>query len=248
LPSDLPGLALWLEATSALCTRDATEEVSRCADQSRNGNDAVQPESLRQPTFVPESSHDHATLRFDNDPSTLLVADHESLHFGGSDFSYLVVARWRNSPQAVSGYSGYGILLAKQYQWHPYFGVALYANFPSPGRPGDLPAMRRFAAQLEVVEAVALSYSNQLNDDIFRLYAARRVGSDLQLYVNGTLEGRSVITGQVNVDALNEPLVLGGNWSQPLRGDISEVVVIGGALSDGEFKALQRGLIAKYEL
>jgi hypothetical protein len=108
--------------------------------------------------------------------------------------------------------------------------------------------MRRFAAQLQVVETVAFSYSNELNDNVFRLYVARRLGTDLELFINGILEGRSVITGQPNVDTLNEPLVIGGYHVQPLRGDVSELVVIGGALSDGEFHALQRGLMAKYEL
>jgi hypothetical protein len=74
------------------------------------------------------------------------------------------------------------------------------------------------------------------------------VGTDLELYINGALEGRTVITGQANVDALNEPLVLGGYDVQPLRGDISELIVIGGALTDTELQALQRGLMAKYEL
>jgi hypothetical protein len=246
VPSNIAGLALWLEATNSLCERDGMDEVSRCFDQSGHSNNATQSDSAQQPTFITTTPTGHPSLRFDDDPSTLLVANSDSLHFGEGDFTYLAVARWSNEEALdLPSYGGYGILLAKQYKWGPrYEGLALYANYPAGGQP----SMRRFAAQLEAVENVVLSASNHLNDDVFRLYVARRVGADLQLYIDGASEGHTVITGVVNADALNEALNIGGYPGNPLRGDISELVVIGGSLTDAQLAALQRGLIAKYQL
>lgn len=247
-PSQIDGLTLWLEASEELCRRDANDQVESCSDQSSHANDAVQLDSQRRPTFVAKGSNGRPTLRFDDDPSALIVADNASLRFGTGDFAYLAVASWHNEEFEIDGYAGYGLVVAKQYKVSPYDGVVLYANFPSDGGPGSLPSMRRFAAQIEVVENVAISATNHVNDDTFRLYSARRVGGELQIYINGSLEGRTVIDGDGNVDAVGEDLVIGGYPGSPLRGEISEVVVIGGPLSDDDFAALQRGLLEKYAL
>lgn len=244
-PSEFAGLVLWLPVTAASCSRNEEDEVSHCQDLSGYGNDAVQSETFAAPTFIPETLTGHPTLRFDDEPSQLVVADDSSLQFGEGDFTWLVVARWRNHAVPSEGYTGYGLLVTKQYRYWPYSGIAMYANFPS---PYNQPSMRRLGVQLEAVETVALSNSHRLNDDAFRLYVARRVGSTLEARINGNAESRTPILGPANIDAVSQPLIVGGYLGSPLRGDVSEMVILAGSVDEEDLVRLERALMEKHSL
>ena len=92
-----------------------------------------------------------------------------------------------------------------------------------------------------------MSYANNLNDDMFRVYAAQRIGAMLQLSVNGTLQALAP-TGKLNVSAIDSPLTIGGYDGAPLRGDIAEIVMIAGPMQDGSLSRLERHLLDKYGL
>ena len=244
-PSEFAGLVLWLAVTSGSCSRNEEDQVSHCQDLSGYANHAVQSNTFAPPTFVAHTLTGHPTLRFDDEPSQLVVADDSSLQFGEGDFTCLVVARWRNQAEHREGYGGYGLLVTKQYRDWPFRGIAMYANFPS---PYDQPSMRRLAVQLEAVEAVAISNSNHLNDDAFRLYVARRVGSTVEARINGNAESRTPILNPANIDAVSQPLIIGGYLGTPLRGDVSEVVILAGSVDDDDLVRLERALMEKHAL
>ena len=65
-PAPIPtaGLQLWLKADAGVTLNGLT--VSKWADQSGNGNDAIQLDSPRQPLFVNDGLNGKPTIRFDS--------------------------------------------------------------------------------------------------------------------------------------------------------------------------------------
>ncbi len=244
-PGDLEGLALWLEVSTDTCVRDAQDQVSSCADLSGNANHAAQADAALQPTFIAANLPSRPALRFDDEPSILLIADSPTLRFGEGDCTFMLVGRWRNDHLPTATYAGAGVMLAKQNQTFPYEGMVFFANYQS---LYGAPSMRRLGIQLALGGTLALSASGNLNDDVFRLYVARRVGQDLEVRINGAFEGRTRINEPTSIDGAGQPLILGGQVGYQLRGDISELVVIGGALPESDLVRLENGLRTKHGL
>jgi hypothetical protein len=261
LPSDVDGVAFWLSAEA--CLAGTNQRVGTCIDQSGNDNDAAQSDPELQPGYLPQAANGHAAIAFDGagapeDPyalSNLIVPDSPSLHFGTEDFAVLVVARWHNDPQAdyvvnnglaTVHYAGYGGLLEKTDYFFPYRGLALFANYPS----GNLmvPGVRRLALQLEIGASVLFSYQNKLNDDVWRLHSARRVGGDkIGVRSNGGMEAWTQVD-VVDVSAAPRPLRFGGQVGSPFRGELAEVVIVKGPLPEETLRGLEQGLMLKYDL
>jgi hypothetical protein len=67
--ADMPlgELALWLKADAGVTQRGVTALISFWADQSGNGNDAVQSTPANQPMWVPEVAGDRPVVRFDGE-------------------------------------------------------------------------------------------------------------------------------------------------------------------------------------
>ncbi len=78
-PGDISGLQLWLRSDAGL-TYDS-QGVSRWADQSGNGNDAVQDDADRRPALVAHGLGNHPALRFDGDDDFLAI---QNLSYTGS--------------------------------------------------------------------------------------------------------------------------------------------------------------------
>jgi hypothetical protein len=245
LPSDFEGLALWLEATDDSCNYDEFDQVSLWSDGSGNANHAAQPSLTAQPTLLRSVLNGRGVLHFDDEPSTLSVPDSPSLRFAQGDFAYLFVMRWSNDHTPTQTYTGAGSVLAKVIAPYPYTGVAFFANQQS---VYGAPAMRRFALQMELGGPLALSYRDHLNDDVFRLYCARRVGSDVELRINGDFDARVELVDPLDVDAYGSSMSIGGWAGNQFRGDIAEIVVVGGSTSPQDFARLERGLMNKYAL
>lgn len=258
-PADFERLALWLDATAEDCSIDSKQKVVQWLDHSGNGNDANADPQFAMPTFTQGVVNGHAALHFlaqlnnnlPDEPSLLVVRDSNSLQFGNEDFAYLVVARNNNSvqPRAVGlapTYIGSGVLLSKQDSFLPYRGVALLCNYPS--NITGSPAYSRFGIQLEAGGALTLSYSDQLNDSLFRLYVARRSGADLAVRINGAAEGVSRVASDLDASAARRNLLIGGVSTQPFVGDIAELAVIRGHVADPDLAAIERYFLGKYAL
>jgi len=245
-PGAFDNLALWLEASDSSCSLGADNRVSWCRDLSGKGNHAFQSDPLLKPKYGAALVNGRPALTFDGEPSVMIVADHASLQFGSDEFMYLVVARWRNEAEPSAAYGGYGSLLAKVEAASPYRGVALLANYPAVFP--DLPALRRFAVQLEASGGLVLSYSNYLNDDAFRVYAARRVGERLEMRINGEVQAATQIAIELDVSAKGQALWIGGPKGQQLRGDIAEIIALKGAIGEVGLDRLESHLLRKFGL
>ncbi len=261
-PADFEGLVLWLRASS--CLADGESRVGNCPDASGKGNDANQLDAALRPLLVPDALNARAVLHFDGgdaEPtkfaaSSLRVEDSSSLQLGIDDFSIVIVARWNNDAAAsytiegnvaVVHYGGYGGIFQKVQTASPYRGISLFANYPL-GNVG-VPSLRRFVAQLEFATSLTLSYSANLNDNVYRVYGARRYDHDkLEVTINGNPEGLSQVTKDIDASASFQPIFLGGATGQPFRGDIAEVVMLRGAVAFEQLRGLELGLMAKYDL
>jgi hypothetical protein len=254
-PSTFPGLSLWLEASETSCGGGIGSsggagagglEPFRCLDASGHGNDAVETEN-DVPALVDDVINGHAVLRFTADPTALSVADAESLRLGQDPFAILLVARWHNSEVPVPGYGGAGFILVKTSQFNPFPGIVLWANYPQIF--SDQPAMTRLAAQLEQGSAFALSASNHLNDDEFRVYVVRRrTPTEVEIRINGRSDAKAQISADLDVSAIDQPLIVGGYHGAAFAGDLAELAIIAGQISDDEQERLERFFLDKYRL
>ncbi|HVY26894.1 MAG TPA: hypothetical protein VHB79_10090 [Polyangiaceae bacterium] len=249
-PSAFAGLVLWLEAST--CS-DSSEGGAggtgpfRCPDASGHGNDALQTDPLSAPLRVEDVINGHTALRLQGNPSSLVVDDSESLHFGVAPFSMVIVARWNNNEKPSGNYNGTAFLIHKTSNFYPFAGIAVWANYPQIF--GGVPAMTRFAAQLEQGTAFALGASNHLNDNQFRVYVVRRTtASEMELRIDGRSEARAQIPPGVNTSAEGQPMIIGGLENYAVAGDLAELVVIAGTVADGEQESLERFLLQKYGL
>ncbi|MES1183187.1 MAG: hypothetical protein ABUL60_05200 [Myxococcales bacterium] len=254
-PSAFGELALWLEASADAVSRDANERVLRWADRTSNGNDASERPPYQSPTFVEAAINGHAALRFVPvlgaggvlDPSALMVADSQSLRFGTEDFTYVLVMRWSNDQNPDQPhYSGFGVILGKQSSASGFPGVLLLANYPS--FFSNVNAATRFGIQLALGGAFAVSYHDGLNEGPFRVYVARRSGSDVTLHVNHAVEGGTALAANFDASATGQPMFIGGDASTPLRGDIAEIISLKGTTRDADLERLVDYLMRKYQL
>ncbi|HKY35027.1 MAG TPA: hypothetical protein VJN18_03740 [Polyangiaceae bacterium] len=252
-PSAIEGLTLWLTAGKEWCSEVANHEVTSWTDRSSHHNDAKERRGVARPKYLEITLTGHPSLRFEAAPSNLVVPDHRSLRFGEGDFAYVVVARLRNDPQPAYDahgeviYAGSGSILSKLEAPAPHRGIAMFANYPTPDHGSQ--AYRRLAVQLSLGGVLTLSYTDRVNDDVFRVYTARRkAGSDIEIRINGEPEGRSMISGALDVSAEGSDLLIGGWGIQPFAGDISEIVALRGSIDDRQLAGLERGLLEKYRL
>ncbi len=259
LPSDFARLGLWLEADETHCLRDATDHVVQWGDQAEDAQNPANAVNERMPLFVAGVQAGHAVVHFEahtvapnaaEEPSLLVLADQGSLQLGSEDFAYVAVARWSNPlVRRLDGanplYEGVGTLLRKQEKFG-LKGVSLMANYVNDSSQGL--ALSRFAVDLGLDNGLALSSSIHLNNDVFRVVVARRVDAELSVRINGVKEGATQIEDDLELGAIGEDLYLGGVSARPFVGDIAEIVLIRGKLSDFSLTALERQLLRKYEL
>lgn len=245
---EIPGLAIWIAGSDCLHEGGF---IYRCVDQSGAGNDAFPPTSNTGPRLSRGLMGSHDVISFGEDPERegepprLLVNDDPSLHFGTGDFTVVLAARWRNDPLTLD-FAAYGALLSKTEWNRPYKGLALFANYPTPYQ--EPPAYQRFVAQLDLGDQVLMSKSNYLNDDRYRVYVVRRVGIDLELRINGMGSGTLTTRPDYDISAEGSPITIGGGYGQELRGDLLEIVVINGPMSDSLLEGVERSLMVKYDL
>jgi hypothetical protein len=233
------GLSLWLDAAQGV-TADGAGLVSKWADQSGNGNDAVQANAKVQPLQVAQGINNKPSIRFTTNPNSppfpnMSVPDAPSLQLGTGDFYIASVVRWSNGNGAL------GMIVSKQNVANPFAGYAMYMNFPSAGHAGG---------QLDANTNVGSTLAS-LNDNTPRQYAFVRSGGTASIRVNGASDGTLANTN-VTSDATGVALSIGGlttgNGLHPLAGDIAELIIVKGSITTNNRDAIESYLKAKYGL
>ncbi len=227
-PSQLTGLVLWLSANQGV-TMGANASVTAWADQSGKKNNAAPGTTL--PIFIDQIANGQPAVRFDGAATYMQLADGPSFQFATGDFTVEVV-------DAVRG-SGIASLFGKTVQTTPFTGPVLFANFSS----------TKLGAQVDS-NHTATGTTTGLNDGNFHLFGMRRDSGTLEVRVNGLAEGNDPGTGTIDVSATGSAPTIGGQAKlvQMLNGDIAEVIIVKGTLSDADLKSLETYLKSKYSL
>jgi hypothetical protein len=239
-----------LKASTEFAVLDADDGLELWLDKSGNDNNAEPADPTRRPRPVYSTDDALSAVAFGDQGATLIVRDSDSLRFGVDDFSCLIVARWRNSVMPAINYVGYAAIIAKAEDSFPYRGISLFANYPT---SSYFPAWPRFAFQLGLAETLVLSRDNNVNDNVMRLYVARRSGNVVEIRINGELEATSEIYSApsslpLNVSAIGQNLMIGGYDGGALDGDIAEIVLIRGSIDQQDLQQLESGLMQEHSL
>jgi glucose/arabinose dehydrogenase/PKD repeat protein len=185
---------------------------STLEDLSGNGNRGT----LAGPTWA-DAGRFGGALSFDGINDTVDVADADSLDLT----SALTLEAWVKT----TGGSSWRTVVLKERPGD--LAYALYARFSNGGPAGQVD----FAASTAKAQGSAL-----VPADTWTHLATTYDGSNLRLYVNGTLAATTAATGGVVTSA--SPLRIGGNaiWGEYLGGVIDEVRVYNRALSQAEIQ------------
>jgi hypothetical protein len=229
----LPGLVVWLDAADA-----PQGYVQAWRDRSPAGNDARQPEPAYRPVRADGAIGGFPAVRFDGRRTLLEIADAPSLEWAFDDYAVLVVARF-----SVSLGTTYQMLFQKVTTTAPWDGPSLYVN-------GAKPSQGTTATAQMSQYAFATTAHDRL-DDAPHVFVSRRVGPNLEVRVDGTPEGATVLATPIDVSAPRRPVQIGQNGDhrpgfQALEGDVAEVVAVRGVLPDDQLRAVECYLTVKY--
>ena len=235
----LPGLSLWLNASVGV-TADGSENVTKWADQSGNGNDATQGASEpTQPTLVATATNNLPAVHFEGG-AHVEMADSTSLQMGTGDFSLSLVMR--HTTTTTNG--NYGLVFAKQALVTGYPGIAVFV---------DIPQATTFYGQV-VINDFAATTTSGLNNNAPHIFGFRRVGATITTRLDGVDDGSSTSdAAAIDCTATGVPVRIGAGGEgasagQQLKGDISEVVLLKGTTTSQNLDALEGYLKKRYGL
>ncbi len=222
--SEISGLQLWLRADSV--AKDENDKVSRWYDLSPNNYEILQSNTTNQPTYISEGLNERPVIRFNGSSSYLNGGD--ILDLGTESWNIFIVGK--GSSYAVS--------------------KSIYGS-----------ANSRYAVQLNKMQYIdnlqrTVTYigSEPINS-LYELYSVNinRDSSSNYLYYNGELIGTQPISSTYNMNSSFYFLVGGYNSSNgtiPPRlyfnGDLAEILMISGELSDEQSGSVHNYLAQKY--
>jgi hypothetical protein len=239
-PSSLPGLALWLDGTSGLSMAPAGV-VWR--DRSGNQNDGTSVDGGA--TVGSSAIGGHSAAHFDGN-GYLSVADSPSLQFGTGDYFIAIVARHTTE---TTGTWGYGILFTKQLSDYPFVGPVISANGALTGGY-SIPCLLTETEYAKWIYTVGSGYNRgqPFLVTVHRATSAGQTTLSIRANADDDVEATNSIF-EADVSAAHSPLYLGGTPSgQNLVGDIAEIVVVKGPISDVDRSNAERYLMTKYAL
>jgi hypothetical protein len=250
-PAALTGLVLWLDPTQGLALGDGGPDatVVSWADRSGKNNNAT---SAGNASILDAAINGLPALHFPGG-GYATVADNASLQFGTGDYTIAVVLR--HTTPADAGW-GYGCIISKQLAFPPpWVGPSLWAN----GETQTGALLAQLAYHQAFVTSGGTNYNNgqpfyvleqRVNPAADAGAGADAASATLGLRVNGADAGAVVGAPYgIDVSAVGAKAYLGGTTqSQNLVGDIAEVVVVKGSMSDADTAALEAYFKSKYGL
>jgi hypothetical protein len=231
-------LALWLDSDRDVTTTACTPSpcVTKWADQSGNGNDAVlDTQRASAPSWVASLYSGHGAVRFDGNTTSLTIADVASLRLGTA-CTVLAVAAEQNASHEGAFYNKTSLV-------GPYTGIALWGSYTPNLAHGTA------ATQVDINQFVTTA-GGGLDDGKLRVFAAMFDGVALSLSVDRGVAASTPVTLTEPLGAPGTPAYIGGNpaGNQVLVGDIAEVILLTKALDSGEWAKMYAYIDAKYGL
>ena len=237
-PSLLPQTVLWLDAAKGFRVTD-NPPSAEWLDQSGNQNHARQTMATSIPAFTPDAVGRLPTITFDGQKTFLKVDDAPSLRFGTGDYAVVVIARSTNRSVEHEP-----IFFHKREGADPNRGHALYLHTLLGQSGGQIVAQDDLNRRATSTRAY--------NDGRFHLFVMRRAGTTLTLRIDAETIGWAAEAPSVNVDAPGRALMIGDQGydpgTQPLDGDVAELIAVRGPVRDQQLMELEAGLMLKYGL
>jgi hypothetical protein len=234
-------LVVWLDASTETAYQPGAQ-MSAWTDRSGHTNHARQPTAAMRPVFSVGAINGRPAVTFNGVDASFLIDDSNSLHFGTEDFVVMVVAR-------AALIRSNAVLIAKTEGVMPFRGLALYLNSSKPDT-SQKPA-------IQVDSMWAARATNSYGDNDAHLFGGRQTSlgrNALDIRVDGAAEG-VIVAPRVDISTLGWYTVIGNHRTNNsstgfvgLAGDIAEVVMIRGTVSDGELNALEVYLMSRYGL
>ena len=226
-------LKLWLKGDTGVIT-DTENFVTEWQDQSGNNNHAVQTDPASTPAIG--DINGEPSVRFDGAdtfPDFLEINPADSLAITG-DIATFAVARFDDfaTYRAVWGQTAVNVPRPNDWYLQPNSGRPVF--FRGAGTPpGQNP---------NVVAAGGVPVNAPL------LLGVQQSGTTLTHYLNGRPFGSGQIT--LTPEYLGDPLRIGSrnDLVTKMRGDIAELMIFDGALSDEELIEVRRYLGTKYNI
>jgi len=218
------GLALWMRADQGVTWNGST--VSQWSDITGNGNNAVQSEVSRRPTFITSALNGKPALRFNGANSNYLsVPNNASINL--TQFTVIAVAKQSTS-------ASYGFLARK------------LATSDATLNQYGLLFMNSTGARTQAGAQTAVGYS-AIPLDTYAIMSGSYDLNTVRTWVNGGLVASTAYTGGITTSSL--PLTIGGDGStMGLRGDMAELLIFNRALSDMERKEVELYLYQRYAI
>jgi hypothetical protein len=235
-PRSLSGLTLWLDARAGVIT-DVQGRVERWEDQSGKGNHALQGVAASRPILVPGSSGGRQAVAFGAGGASgvqLEIPDNDALRLGVGDFAVWIVHRLDSPAPAHFLFKAAGI--------RPFVGLWMAANGFHQGR---------LFVQMRWLDLCLFTSERTYADKKWRLFGARRsAGTAVELRLDGARAETAQIE-EIDISAPGANLTIGGapnDRSWQLHGEIAEIVMVSGALTEADRRALERYLLDKHGL
>ncbi len=217
-------LKLWLKADAGTSTTTDGQPVSKWADQSGNGNNATQPTTSNEPTYVASSLNGKPALHFTSTNASYLILPTDSvLGIQNSDYEIFIVARTDSS--AISFLISSGNV--ENFEMH--LNGAAGARF--------IPIGSTYIDE---------GSSGQYADNNPHIFDAQASSTEGLIRVDGVNGGDTLTNVRCST---NSDLVLGMRLSVLsyfFTGDISEVIIYNKVLSAADRILVESYLASKY--
>lgn len=234
-PTDIAGCQLWLKADAGI-TKDSSNYVSQWADQSGNGNHAVQGTVINQPLLVNNEYNGNPTVRFN----------------GSSSFIEGVITPTPNERVTI-------FFVAKQFS-NTLNNGAILLNMSSEANdyinPGQIVVMANSPTSQIFYRGNGVatnSYSSSYNNNLC-VFCIKIDGANPLTTYNSYINGReNVLTTSGNYVFSYDRYILacryvGGAYGYFINIDFSEVIIYNSALSDIDRQLVESYLNTKYAL
>jgi hypothetical protein len=219
-PADIAGLSLWLKADAITGKADG-DALSQWDDSSGQANHVTQATGAARPTYRTNVLNGKPVVRFDGADDVL---SKNPFNTASGLYSIFVVAK------------GSGVGFQSPVDWDT-------------GSPRICQFRYNGAASFEAIVFSATGNSTDtepVTATAFSVIALIRRAAEAQVYVNGASNGATARTGTPNA-GLTSVLCIGARGTGLfLNGDVAEVAIYEGALSDADRGRVRSYLGTKY--
>ena len=217
------GLSLWLRADQGVSVSGTL--VTQWDDLSGNGNNAAQATSSYRPSVQTAQVNGQPVLRFDASDDHLIVPD--ALNLKPTAVTAFVVAK-------RTGGNSQGVYFAKTAtSFNDGYGMMRLVSGNNAG--------------FYINNASGTNASQPQSSGTFAILSGRYNGQQIRFAMNG---GTATVTSATSaINNTTAALTIGGRGSSnPLGGDIAELLVFGRALTDSERSEVESYLYQRYAI